>query len=228
MLVSEWLSWMLQVNDKKRGAAGRPSSPCYLPSISFSKRSRSFSLYFYLSKDSYISKFDFFYDGGQVLPTLVSDESWSADVSGGSDEGRVSALADEEMCKSLALFLISNFFSFNLTSLKKAIHHKGKLYLSPKIASINSHFFGIKVSRHSRQSDRLVESSHMLQGHELLVFIRRDDELMRFITSAASSFDLSCFDEFFAALKKKASLGGFAVRKEASFFAFRNLVLDFQ
>lgn len=222
MLVSEWLSWMLQVNDKKKGAAGRPSSPCYLPAISFSKRSRSFSLYFYLSKDSYISKFDFFYDGGEVLPTLVSDEGWSA------DEGRVSALADEEMCKPLALSLISNFFSFNLTSLKKAIHHKGKIYLSPKVASINAHFFGIKVSRHSRQSDRLVESSHMLQGHELLVFIRRDGELMRFVTFSASSFDLSSFDDFFAALKKKASLGGFAVRKEASFSAFRNLVLDFQ
>lgn len=231
MLVSEWLSWMLQVNDKKKGAAGRPSSPCYLPAISFSKRSRSFSLYFYLSKDSYISKFDFFYDGGQVLPTLVSDEGWFDDGFAGeraSDVGRVSALADDEMCKSLALFLISNFFSFNLTTLKKAIHHKGKLYLFPKIASINSHFFGIKVSRHSRQSDRLVESSHMLQGHDLLVFIRRDGELMRFVISSASSFDLSSFDDFFVALKKKASLGGFAVRKKASFLAFRNLVLDFQ
>ena len=230
MLVSEWLSWML--SEKERFALGR-SSAFHLPAISFSKRSRSFSLYFYLSKDSYISKFDFFYDGGEVLPSLVedgrgpADEDWSADK-GFSDEGRVSALTDEEMCKSLALFLISNFFSFNLTSLKKAIHHKGKLYLSPKIASINSHFFGIKVSRHSRQSDRLVESSHMLQGHELLVFIRRDGELMRFVTFSASSFDLSCFDDFFVALKKKASLGGFAVRKEASFSAFRNLVLDFQ
>lgn len=210
MLVSEWLSWMLQVNDKKKGAVGRSSSPCYLPAISFSKRSRSFSLYFYLSKDSYISKFDFFYDGGQVLPTLVSDEGWSA---------------DEEMCKSLALFLISNFFSFNLTTLKKAIHHKGKLYLSPKTASINSRFFGIKVSR-ARSSGQLAKDE--LTGKELLVFIRKDDELMRFVTFSASSFDLSSFDDFFAVLKKKASLGGFAVRKEASFSAFRNLVLDFQ
>lgn len=221
MLVSEWLNWMLQVNDKKKGMVGRPSSPCYLPAISFSKRSRSFSLYFYLSKDSYISKVNFFYDGGEVLPTLVSDESWFADVSRFSDEG---GFADADLDKSLALFLISNFFSFNLTTLKKAIHHKGKLYLSPKVASINSHFFGIKVSR-ARSSGQLAS---YLEGTPLIVLIRSDDELMRFVISSASSFDLSSFDEFFIALKKKCAGSGFLVRRSPAFLAFRNLVLDFQ
>lgn len=233
MLVSEWLGWMLQVNDKKKEVAGRPSSPCYLPAISFSKRSRSFSLYFYLSKDSYISKVNFFYDGGELLPTLVSDEGWLADkgVSDESwfaDEGRgadASRLADEEMCKSLALFLISKFFSFNLTILKKAIHHKGKLYLSPKVASINSHFFGVKLSR-TRSSGQLAKDE--LVGKELLGFIKGDKYLMEFVTFSASHFDLSFFDDFFSSLKYKASLNGFSVRKPVAFSAFRNLVLDFQ
>lgn len=225
MLVSEWLNWM--VSEKERFALGR-SSAFHLPAISFSKRSRSFSLYFYLSKDSYISKVNFFYDGGQVLPTLVSDEGFAdesfADVSRFTDEG-----PDADLDKSLALFLISNFFSFNLTNLKKAIHHKGKLYLSPKVASINSHFFGIKVSR-NRSSAQLAnaELTAYLEGTPLIVFIRSDVHLMNFITSSASSFDLSSFDDFFAALKKKCNECGYHIRRSPAFSAFRNLVLDFQ
>lgn len=166
-----FFSWILSL----------PSNSPFLPKISFSKRSQSFTLYFYVSPDSYISRFRFDYDGGSLLPSFTKD-----------------SFPD----------IISRFFSFNLSSLKKAIHkRKGAVILYPKVAAINKHFFDVKQSR-SPKSNSSSSSSYI------------PPQALDIARSAAYSFDFNLFPDF------KSFFPNLSDKK--TFSLFKKLVLDFQ
>lgn len=183
-----------------------PSNARFLPSISFNKRTGIFSLFFYLDADSAPCKFNFFYDGGDILPNLL-DLAKDAGISG----------------KKLDIIsIIPSYFSFSITNLRKAIHlrSKRKIVLSPKIALINSRVFGIKQTRKSKLTTIFTPAQ---KTKFLIEFSSNSPELSHFVELSAKLYDYSFFYQWVDTLKlllsnfnveevgKKADAGSFVV-----------------
>ena len=161
-----------------------PSNARFLPSISFNKRTNVFSLFFYLDADSAPCKFNFFYDGGDILPNLL-DLAKDAGISG----------------KRLDIIsIIPSYFSFSITNLRKAIHlrSKRKIVLSPKIALINSRVFGIKQTRKPKLTTIFTPAQ---KTKFLIEFSSNSPELSHFVELSAKLYDYSFFYQWVDTLK---------------------------
>ena len=161
-----------------------PSNARFLPSISFNKRSGIFSLFFYLDADSAPCKFNFFYDGGDIIPDLL-ELAKDAGITG----------------KRLDIIsIIPSYFSFSITNLRKAIHlrSKRKIVLSPKIVLINSRVFGIKQTRRSKTSINFTPAQ---KTKFLIEFSSNSPELSHYVELSAKLYDYSFFYQWVDALK---------------------------
>lgn len=190
MTISDWLSWLISADPK------------FWPSLSFNKRNSSFSLYFYLDKDSYVQKildFDVYIgaDGSNVEGVVGSNV----------------ANADADVTSNNVSGIIASFFSLNDTLIKKAIHSKKKRKVSipPKVAFIKKHILNISQVRRSKlDSIALIKQAHF-----------SDPDMIELVSRAASSFDFSFFIPWF-------SLIPFPISQNVAFSVFRNLVVDLQ
>ena len=205
--MNDWLSWLLL-----------PSSSRFLPSCSFNKRSGVFTLAFYPDKDSCVRKVKFFYDGGDILPDISDFFDFSE--------------KDIDFIK-----VIISFFSFNVSSLRKAIHFKSKrkLVLNPKVALINSKFFGIKQVRARTHSS----SFSITEKAKFISDLSKSSAfLSSLVEASARSYDFSFFFQWFDSLKLALASSDLPIatsifrsisKKDGlAFDVFSDLVLDFQ
>lgn len=220
----DFFKWVLSLGKDSR----------FLPKLAFSKREGVFTLYYYPSKDSYICRYKFFYDGGEVLPVIGEWGETVDDLGIGQESYPVDLPA-----------LISKYFSFNITSLRKAIHRRGmsktnsslsssdssnsigekanapyrSVILKPRIALINKDFFGqrqvrVKKSAGSRKELESSWHSRLSSSQELLLIAKQ----------AAASFDFNLFPNFFSLAKSLFP----SISEKIAFSIFKKFVLDFQ
>lgn len=216
--MQNWVNWMLSECKKYQnwvdsGKISDVLDSTYLPAISFNKKSQVFSLYFYQDKSSYISKVFFEWDGGDFLP-----QPSDCFIISKSDGSRV--YVDYDFNNFELVKIVFSFFSLNRTYLLKAIHarHNHKVILLPKVAALKKEFFG-------QRQVRLSSSRRSLSYEQFKSFVLDSEELLSFVKQAASSYDLSCFTEFFSAFKEKS---GFVISFDKLYSFFAKLVLDFQ
>ena len=129
-----------------------------------------------------------------------------------------SILPDLSYFDSEFIDLICKYFSFNITNLKKAIHSKAKrkIYLKPRSALIGKDFLNIHQSR----------SHHSKQPFDFAALLEQQPHLLSFIHSAASSYDLSIFNQFY--IEVKSILKSKTPSFDSLFAFFKNYVLDLQ
>ena len=214
----DFFKWQVSLGESSR----------FLPKLAFSKREGLFTLYYYPSKDSYICRYRFFYDGGEVLPVIGEWEETVDDLGIGQESYPIDLPA-----------FISRYFSFNITNLRKAIHKRGmsktngssntseekanapyrSVRLKPRIALINKDFFDIRQTRLKKSAGRGRESSDSWHSR-----LSSSQELILIAKQAADSFDFNLFPHFFSTAKSLFP----SISEKTAFSVFKKFVLDFQ